>query len=162
MDWFVDEMNAGFVCLLPFKTVGLARNSGLEYLEPSSSEVKEAYEYRAHKLGDSNWLRLGTTDGRVLCKSYIQVKDDGDVIPCSLMQDVVVGNIYQESLVDIFHKNRDTLLFNFEIKGPCGNCENNDLCHGCRANAFYFNGDMEASDPKCWWNPESKEYASSA
>lgn len=159
IDWFVDEMNAGFICLLPFKTVGLARNSGLEYLEPSSSEVKEAYEYRARKLGDDNWLRLGTTDGRVLCKSYIQVKDDGDVIPCSLMQDVVVGNIHQESLVDIFHKNKDLLLFEFEIKGPCGNCKNNDICHGCRANAFYFTGDMQASDPKCWWNPESREYA---
>jgi radical SAM protein with 4Fe4S-binding SPASM domain len=153
-EWFLN-MGASFISYIQFRPVGLAY-SGLEHLELSVSEQKWACEYRARMLDDPELLRLGSSDSRSCCQNMVVIKDDGGVTPCPLCQDIVVGNIYQQSLVDIFNKNREALLFDFEIKGRCGDCENSDICFGCRANAFYMAGDITASDPRCWLNPDNK------
>jgi len=150
-------MGAGMFIPCTFRTEGFARLEKYRYLEPSLSEYRWAFEYRAGKLGDENFLRLGSADGKAICKNYILVKDDGDVVPCTFMQDKVVGNVHRESLADILERERDTLLFNFDIKGYCGEeCDSRDICFGCRANALHFTGDIQASDPKCWHNPANK------
>lgn len=153
-EWFLG-MGVSFISYIQFRPVGLA-SSGLEHLELSVSEQRWACEYRAERLGDPALLRLGSSDSRAVCQNMIVIKDDGGVTPCPLCQDIVVGNIHQESLVDIYRKNRQMLLFDFEIQGPCGDCEHNDICFGCRANAFYMKGDVRASDPRCWLNPNNK------
>ncbi|MBI2876853.1 MAG: radical SAM protein [Candidatus Tectomicrobia bacterium] len=157
IDYFVDEMKASFVEFVTFKTVGFAANRGLDHLEPTLEEVRRALEYRAQKLNAPDLLRIGCSDGRHLCRGYILIKDDGAVTPCCLLQDLVVGNVYEERLSEIFRKHRQLLLYDFEIQGPCGECENNDVCIGCRANAHYYLGDIQASDPKCWLNPTSRQ-----
>lgn len=81
------------------------------------------------------------------------------MIPCTFFQEMVVGNIYRESLPEIFRRERELLMFDFEVTGPCGQCESSDLCFGCRANAWLFTGDMRASNPKCWINPQAVEHA---
>lgn len=164
VDWFLDEMGAAYVQFCIFRSTGFAGNMPPEMRkqkEPGLSEVKHLYEYLAKKIGDDSILKTGTSDAsKSYCKTYFAVKHDGRVIPCSHFEDYPAGNIYEESLVDIFCKNRDELLFNFEIKGYCGEeCPNRDICFGCRANALRYAGDKQASDPKCWWNPANREYA---
>ena len=89
------------------------------------------------------------------CRTMFNVNYQGQVLSCPVMRDRIMGNIFEENLKEIFERNRDSLLFNFQIKGPCATCQNNDLCFGCRATAYHYLGDVEASDPKCWLNPES-------
>ena len=126
--------------------------------EVSLSDTKRALEYRAKKMGE-HWLRIGSSDGSFFyCRTTFGIHSDGSVSPCLCIKDLQVGNVYQEKLRDIFERHRDELLFNYEIKGPCGNCLHNDICNGCRANAYHYLGDVAESDPKCFMNSEAKEY----
>ena len=157
LDWLVDEMGARNLGFLVYKPYGFAR--GKSQWEPTLTDVQRVFEYRAKKLGQE-WLRIATMEcSKFYCQAKFSLTCDGGVSPCSQMpRDLVVGNIYQESLKDIFATHGDTILFrNLKIKGICGGCENNDVCWGCRALAYHYLGDIEASDPKCWKNPEAKE-----
>ena len=156
IDWYVDEMGIKYIGILGLKGVGF----GLDHREwePSLSDFKRAHEYRARKMGE-HWRLIGVGDfGKFFCRTMIQVHSDGRVSPCNTLREVSVGNIYEESMTEIFTRHRDFLLCNYEIKGKCGDCEHNELCFGCRANAQYYLGDVQASDPKCWLNPEAPEY----
>ncbi|MBI2876581.1 MAG: radical SAM protein [Candidatus Tectomicrobia bacterium] len=158
-DWFLDEMGASCVNYVTFRPEGLARE-GLEAWELTPADMKRIREYLSQKLALPELLRTGSSDSIHVCKNYFAVKDNGEVIPCVFTRDLVVGNVYQESLQEIFRRHRELLTFSFEIKGQCGECENNDVCFGCRANAYHFLGDIQASDPKCWLNlttPQSSE-----
>ena len=162
VDWFLDEMGAAYIIFCIYRTTGFAGQMSPELQqqkEPSLSEIKRCYEYLAQKIGDESILRTGTSDASLsYCKTYFAVKHDGRVVPCSHFEDYPVGNIYDESLVDIFYKNRSELLFDFDVEGFCGEeCPNREICFGCRANALRYAGDKRASDPKCWWNPANQE-----
>lgn len=156
VDWFVDEMGCRSFCYVQFKSEGFA-NEHKDW-EATLSDIKRALEYRAKKLGDF-WLRIGSSDGSLFfCRTNIGILCDGGVVPCCVTRDLVVGNLYEERLKDIFEKHRDALLFNHEISGYCGGeCPNTDVCFGCRANAFHYLGDVYASDPRCPFNPEARE-----
>lgn len=155
IDWYIDEMGVRVMALIPLKGEGFGKK--IKHLEISMSEFKRAYEYRAKKLGPE-WLRLGTCDlGKFFCMTHICIHTDGQVAPCNVQRELGVGNIYHESLKEIIEKYRDHLLFNFKIKGACGYCQYNDVCIGCRANAYYYTGDLQASDPKCFLNPNNTE-----
>jgi radical SAM protein with 4Fe4S-binding SPASM domain len=160
IDWYVDEIGIKYIGVLAAKGIGFG-NSHREW-EPSLTDFRQAHEYRAQKLGNQ-FLRIGVGDlGKFFCHTYFQVHFDGHVSPCNTLRELSVGNVYEESLTRIFEKNRDFLLHHHEIKGKCGDCENNDVCFGCRANAFYYLGDVQASDPKCWLNPAAPEYCYSS
>jgi radical SAM protein with 4Fe4S-binding SPASM domain len=151
-DWFLDEMGASCVNYVTFRPEGLAR-TGLDHWELTPADTKMIREYLSAKLNLPELLRTGSSDSIHVCKNYFAIKDNGEVIPCVFTRDLVVGNVHQERLKDIFQRDRELLTFDFEIKGACGTCENNDVCFGCRANAYHFLGDVRASDPKCWLNP---------
>ena len=153
VDWFVDRMGSQSIVYVMFKGEGFGGEN--ESWEPPVSEMRRACEYRAKKLGP-HWLRLGTSEVTMFyCRTMFNVNYQGQVLSCPVMRDRIMGNIFEENLKEIFERNRDSLLFNFQIKGPCATCQNNDLCFGCRATAYHYLGDVEASDPKCWLNPES-------
>lgn len=155
IDWYLDEIGLSQVGLLSLKSVGFGKNC--REWEPSIQEFKQIHEYRARRMGE-HWLHMGVGDaGKYLCKSHFIVHCNGDVSPCNTLREQAVGNIHQEDLMGIYTRHKDFLLNNYKIKGPCGDCENNEVCFGCRANAYYYLGDVQASDPKCWWNPECRE-----
>lgn len=158
LDWFVDQMGIRIVCTLVYKGKGTLDFHRVDW-EPGVSELKQVYDYRAKKLGPS-WLRLGSGDGSFFyCRTQFGVTWDGRVDPCVCITELSVGNLYQQSLKEIVEKHRDSLLYNFQINGYCGNeCPNRDLCFGCRWSAYHYTGDITASDPKCWMNPEAKEH----
>lgn len=157
MDWYIDQMGVREVGFCIFEPEGFGWEN--RELEPSVSDLKRAFEYRARRLGEQ-YLRIGSSDlGALACRTYFAILYDGGVVPCVQLPELVMGNIYQESLMEIFQRNRDALLFNFEVHGPCASCQNNDVCFGCRASAYHYLGDIRASDPKCWLNPQAREYA---
>ncbi len=157
LDWLVDEIGIRYVCICSLKGIGFGKN--LQHLEPSLSEYRRAHEYHAKKLGE-HWLRIGSTDfGKYFCRTYFQVHANGNVSPCNPLRELSVGSIYEEDLRTIYEHHRDHLLCRYEIKGYCGTeCPNRDVCFGCRANAYYYLGDVQESDPKCWHNPRAPEY----
>ena len=157
IDWFIDEMEAQFVFLPTFIPWGFGQQ--FPEWEPSRSDIKRAMEYRAKKLSP-NWLRIATLDCNMIhCKIKCYISTAGEVLPCNYLTEMSAGNIYQKSFVDIHEPNKARLHFKgFEIKGKCGEGENNDVCFGCRAKALKYLGDPHASDPKCWLNPAAPEY----
>ena len=157
IDWFYDEMGAVFVCLMIFKGEGFGRDRA--YLEPSMSGIRRANEYRAAKMGD-HWLRLGSSEGSIYyCRTNLCVDVNGHAYPCLAIRDFGrTESVFEHGLRAVLDRHRDTLLFNFQPAGMCGDCPNNDLCFGCRASAYYYAGDITAADPKCWLNPEAPEY----
>lgn len=158
LDWFYDEMGVKFVSLMIFKGEGFGKDAA--HLEPSLSAVERANRYRAKKTGD-HWLRLGASEGSIYyCRTNLCIDVNGYAYPCLAIRDYCrTESVFEHGLREVFEKNRDALLFNFRPKGICGDCVNNDLCFGCRASAHYYLGDVKASDPKCWLNPEAEEKA---
>jgi radical SAM protein with 4Fe4S-binding SPASM domain len=81
----------------------------------------------------------------------------GNVQPCVGITKSI-GNIRKTCLKDILECSQDLhLLKNHRqtIKGYCRTCEKNDTCYGCRGAAFQVTGDILASDPLCWRNPDN-------
>ena len=101
--------------------------------------------------GNVSALTLSSVDGIWGTVGGTDVKYPENVLNTSY------GNIFEESLVDIFNRHKNELLYNLEIEGPCGRCKNSDVCFGCRSNAQTYFGNTAASDPKCWLNPETPE-----
>ena len=160
IDYFVDEMKVAHVFLFPYKPQGPTSLTHLEReWEPSLDEVRRAMEYRAKRLSPE-WLRIATLDTphiHCIYKCYINI--DGEVAPCNWLTHMSAGNIHEKSFIDIHEPNKEMLHFKtIKIKGKCADCEHNDVCFGCRGNAWRYLGDVEASDPKCWKNPESPQY----
>jgi MoaA/NifB/PqqE/SkfB family radical SAM enzyme len=158
IDWYVDEMKVRWITFTPFKCEGFGGTH--RDWEPSKDDLRRAVEYRAKKFGDENYLRFGSTDGGIaVCKAVFVAKFTGQVTICPMLYDFSVGDFYQESLMEIFEKRRDDLTFNSPVKGYCGEgCPDREVCFGCRANAYHYLGDLWASDPKCWRNPEAPDY----
>jgi len=78
----------------------------------------------------------------------------GDVQPCGYLE-VQAGNTREGRLREIwenspiFNRLRD---FN-SYQGRCGRCEYVRVCGGCRARAFYQEGDFMAEEPLCTYQP---------
>ena len=154
LEWFIDEMGVKFVDMPAFRPLGYGASH--KEWEPSREEVQRACEYRAKKLGE-NFLRFGPMEcSRFFCQSYFIIDSEGLVHPCGQLPHLVAGSVFEKSIKEIYQENHEMLLFKFQVKGYCGQCENKDVCFGCRANAYYYTGDVQASDPKCWLNPEAR------
>ena len=154
LDWF-HERGAGWINLLPFKPYGLGDTN--KHLEPSKADLKRVAEHRARLRGDE-WLQIGTMEcSKFFCKTTLFVTFEGYVMPCAFFRDTRYGNVFQERLTDVFARHKQALLYDFEVQGPCGSCQHSDVCFGCRSTAQTYLGDVTASDPKCWLNPDTPE-----
>ncbi len=82
----------------------------------------------------------------------------GNVLPCVGITEPI-GSIRESGLKEIL-KNSKALkqLKNYRktIKGFCHTCEKSTDCYGCRGAAFQVTGDILASDPLCWRNPDNR------
>ncbi len=90
------------------------------------------------------------------CGSWISVSPEGDVAPCSILQDdLVAGNVRDASLHEIVDSSPifQQLLDRDQLKGKCGRCRYKQTCGGCRAMAYYHHGDYLAEDPTCFFEP---------
>ncbi len=89
------------------------------------------------------------------CKRHLYsclVNAQGNVQPCTGV-DLAVGNVREAALRDILAKSpviRKLRNVYQHLQGPCGECDYNGECYGCRGNAYQITGDYLASDPTCW------------
>jgi len=145
-------------CLTQMCRTGLA----LDHPEwiPEIYDIKEACGNRDAINYSNSGLSMSTMDtNKFYCGGIICVTIDGDVTPCSVIRKGF-GNINVSTLENIVEKYRDELLFAQirnpdNMKGHCRICENNSVCWGCRAMAYYEAGDMLAHDPMCLNDPEN-------
>ena len=154
MDWFYSK-GIKHVALATFRPLGLAKSEGARW-EPTLSQIEIAFHHRAEVEG-KNMLMVGASDGKYACQSHIAVLANGDVVPCLLLPDLSEGNIYEENVINIVKKGKKKLLLKLKVKGPCASCVSKLVCYGCRANAHIYLGDITASDPKCFFNPDAPD-----
>jgi len=88
--------------------------------------------------------------------SYIRF--DGEVWPCNFIP-LSAGNVRQQSFDDIWANS--PLLRQFRdrprlLKGPCGACNYQSICGGCRGRAFAHAEDPLESDPACPLSHQSR------
>lgn len=77
------------------------------------------------------------------------IRPDGTVSPCSLLY-INAGNIFENSLDEIYNSDPFVEICNRNIKGKCGSCKYRLICGGCRAAAMAIHNDYLAEDPECF------------
>lgn len=87
-------------------------------------------------------------------QDMIHIRCDGKIGVCTFLQDVVLGDFYKDSLVNIWNNRKEIKevkqLIDKNYSGNCGSCCDRFICGGCRARALLINKDLLASDPYCW------------
>jgi radical SAM protein with 4Fe4S-binding SPASM domain len=106
------------------------------------------------------WKMFNIKIGGVGCqagRSFAAVGAEGDVTPCVQMLDsgCVRGNVRETPLSRIILEDPVFLDLRSREKlgGKCGRCRYKPTCGGCRALAYYQNGDIMAEDPSCFFEP---------
>ena len=138
-----------------FRPLGLSRDQA-HLWEPSLSQIEKNFRH----LGDiegKHMLMVGNTDGKYACQAHIAITASGDVVPCLLLRDFSVGNLFKENIMDIVKRGKKQLKLKIRVKGRCASCISKLVCYGCRASAYLYKGDICASDPKCFFNPDAPE-----
>lgn len=82
-------------------------------------------------------------------KDAIAIKPNGDVTPCTSFTDLIFGNLYHNSLQEIWHfpqTQKIKRIKTSEVK-ECNQCEYLYLCGtGCRKIAYDIHGSLYAKD----------------
>ena len=140
-------------CLTLFNPV-IHRNVDSSW-EPTIEQIKDAFEHR-DAINYPDDPSCGAMDvSKFYCATSICVKADGWIVPCSVITTKEFGNVLDEKLETLIERNKRRLIFldfrdSENLPGNCSHCENNSYCFGCRSSAFYYEGDIMASDPKCY------------
>ncbi|MBI3190949.1 radical SAM protein [archaeon] len=93
----------------------------------------------------------GCGTGRLYCA----LNYDGKITPCVFIP-IELGNIRKDDFLkvwlnsDVLKKIRDREHF----RGRCGSCGYRNVCGGCRARAYGYYGDVQASDVGCILNED--------
>ena len=94
-------------------------------------------------------------------RSFAAVGAEGHVVPCVQLLDsgCMDANVRDKALSEIIreHPVFGELRSRTGLEGKCGRCRYRDTCGGCRALAYYANGDILAEDPTCFFEPEAPE-----
>jgi radical SAM protein with 4Fe4S-binding SPASM domain len=83
---------------------------------------------------------------------YCAIEPNGDIQPCVFMP-IRVGNV-KEGFEKVWHSSPilEQLRDRSRLKQHCGTCEYKFVCGGCRARAYAYLNDLNASDPGCIYN----------
>lgn len=151
MDWFWKKKKIRTVLTL-YNPV--ASTDPRESLIPSEELIQKAYQDR-DKIMYEGELSFSTMDvNKFYCGSMICITNDGFYTPCSVIRTKKFGNYRDIRLTQLVETNPgDILMKEFQkpenLPEPCQDCDQNEVCFGCRSSAFYFSGDMFGCDPKC-------------
>jgi radical SAM protein with 4Fe4S-binding SPASM domain len=110
----------------------------------------------AHKTGEkaTTWtMGYLTACGCVFSK--IDILHNGDIVPCCMLPDLVLGNITTDSLVEIWrtHPTMEALRKRRSIPMEqvigCEGCEWTEYCNGsCPGLALQLTGDFNCANPE--------------
>jgi radical SAM protein with 4Fe4S-binding SPASM domain len=154
LDWYYSK-GAKHVAINTFRPLGLSKDQGRKW-EPSLSQIEKVFRHLGEVEGKF-MLLVGNTDGKYACQAHLGITAEGKVVPCLLLRDFSEGNIFRENAVDIVKKHKKELKLKIRVKGKCASCTSKMICYGCRASAYLYTGDITASDPKCFSNPDAPE-----
>ncbi|WP_416825400.1 radical SAM protein [Ectobacillus polymachus] len=116
------------------------------YYRIMRQEAKKNGERITFQTHGMSAVTKGCLGGTGVC--FISHK--GDVRPCGYLP-VKAGNVLEQSLQsiwkdsEVFQNLRDPSL----LEGKCGTCEFTNVCSGCRARAYYAEGNYLAEEPYC-------------
>lgn len=82
-------------------------------------------------------------------RNRVTIKPNGDITPCGLLTDYVMGNIRKESIKDVWYSKKLQYFKKFEIKKvkECSECKYVEICGtGCRANSLFTYNDLFHKD----------------
>lgn len=161
---FLSMLDVSHVRLLPFMPIGRGKKYREEMLSPNEfySILQEKHKWsRIFKNNISlhmpwEFLFLPPEKRRPFpCEAgYLRlwINSDGDISPCAYMLDLSIGNVYRDSISDVWRnspmlkKLRDPTL----LKGACATCVYRNGCRGgCRGLAYFLDGDYLCADPYC-------------
>ncbi len=95
------------------------------------------------------------TKGCLAGTGIIFVSHQGEVFPCGYLP-LVCGNIRGKPFRDIWQSS--TILSHLRdgelLDGKCGACEYRNLCSGCRARAYFQDGNYLGPEPMCLYQPK--------
>ncbi|MFC1675659.1 radical SAM protein [Planctomycetota bacterium] len=96
----------------------------------------------------------GSSKGCLAGLGVLFVGHQGNVFPCGYLP-VNCGNVTKESLVDIWHNNKDLAKMRqvSDLEGKCGACGYKEVCGGCRGRAYAATGNYMAEEPFCVYIP---------
>ncbi|MCK9405383.1 MAG: radical SAM protein [Methanothrix sp.] len=80
------------------------------------------------------------------------INSNGDIYPCPFMANLFIGNIYKDSIRDVWINSPilKELRDPAQLKGTCSTCNYREGCRGgCRGFAQLFKGDFLCTDPYC-------------
>ena len=81
--------------------------------------------------------------------TYCSITPTGDVFPCPYLP-LKVGNIRETPFSQIWKEDAVmNKLRTLDYSGNCGICDFKDTCGGCRARAFFYDGDYMAGEAWC-------------
>lgn len=89
--------------------------------------------------------------------SMIRIDPDGNIGLCPLIQDIKLGNIFNDNIKSLWENNEILNAFRTRevLTEACKDCKYKYICGGCRARALAF-GDIQGNDPVCWRFEKSK------
>ncbi len=136
-----------------------SKETSLEFKATCAPHYYRLIRQRANEEGRT--LNLETdgmaamTRGCLAGSGVCFISHVGDMQPCGYLP-LVAGNIRKKSFREIweeselFHDLRD---FN-RLEGKCGACEYRAFCGGCRARAYFADGNYLSEEPYCVYMPE--------
>lgn len=115
-------------------------------------ELKPTCAPQFMRIAKSRGVEMRFSKGCIAGISYCIVSPRGNVQPCAYFPESA-GNVLETPFDEIW-KNSGLFktLRTCEYKGGCGTCSYNDICGGCRARAYYQNGDYMGEDSWCMLN----------
>jgi len=162
----VDLLNReGVFALALERLIPEGHGADLKHLVLSTDELQNLYN-EVYQLSQNSHVRLlmhrplfamiAPEDPSVgaLCSAgnnALTIMPDGTVYPCRRLP-IPIGNILTDGIFKIWYDSdvlwrlRDPAKLN----AKCRNCELLTQCRGCRAFAYFENGDYMAEDAQCW------------
>lgn len=115
-------------------------------------ELKPTCAPQFMRIAKQMGLEMRFTRGCLAGTAYCIISPKGDVQPCAYLN-ISAGNVRQIPFSQIW---RDSEIFKRlrtdELQGGCGSCNYKQICGGCRARAYIYNGDYLAEEPWCLMN----------
>lgn len=123
----------------------------LEFQSSTTLELKPTCAPQFMPMAKEMGLSLRFSKGCLAGTAYCCILPEGQVNICPYLP-VKAGNVREESFDEIWESSSVFLkLRNIKnYKGACGSCGYADICGGCRARAYYYNGSYLDEEPWCF------------
>lgn len=116
--------------------------------------IRQRARAEGRKLSFESDGMTAVTRGCLAGTGVCFISHRGDVQPCGYLP-VSVGNVLEQPFHEIWEEAPvfKTLRDLDNLTGKCGECEYKTFCAGCRARAYYENGDYLSDEPYCAYIP---------